>query len=108
MKSVDIVEGRVYNRAMLEKIKQSLLNQYYQFGRYNARVEVAVTTMSCNRVCIKIDISEGLVTQVRRINIIGRCAFSETKLEKQLGALSQPGWLTCFTQTDRYSQEKLD
>ncbi len=50
MKSLDIAEGRVYNAAMLEKIKQSLLNQYYQLGRYNARVELTVTSLPRNRV----------------------------------------------------------
>ena len=43
MKSLDIAECRVYNAAILEKIKQSLLNQYYQLGRYNARVDIDVT-----------------------------------------------------------------
>ena len=52
MKSVDIAEGRVYNRAMLDKIKQGLLNQYYELGRYNARVDVAVTDQGRNRVLI--------------------------------------------------------
>lgn len=108
MKSVDIAEGRIYNRAMLDKIKQSLLNQYYQFGRYNARVDVNITCLSRNRVLIKIDISEGLVTQVRRINIIGVRAFNQKCLEKQMSVLSTSGWFTFFTQTDRYSQEKLD
>src|SRR3990167_37448 len=40
MRSLDIAEGRAYNPAILERIKQSLLNQYYQLGRYNARVDV--------------------------------------------------------------------
>ncbi len=107
MKTVDIAEGRVYNGVILEKIKQSLLNQYYELGRYNARVDVTVTPMDRNRVMIKIDISEGLVAKVRKINIIGNHAFSEDKLVKQLD-LTTPGLFTFFTQTDRYSQEKMD
>lgn len=107
MKSVDIAEGRVYNRAVLEKIKQSLLNQYYELGRYNARVDVTVSQMERNRVLVNVDISEGLVTKVRNINIIGNHAFSEYRLSKQL-ELTTPGILTIITQTDRYSQEKLD
>jgi len=107
MKSVDIAEGRVYNSTMLEKIKQSLLNQYYELGRYNARVDVTVTRMERNRVLVKIDISEGLVTKVRQINIIGNHAFSERRLDRQL-ELSTPDLFTIVTQADRYSQEKLD
>src|SRR5438128_2206600 len=53
LRSLDVAEGRVYNPSVLEKIKQSLLNQYYQLGRYNARVDVYVTQMSRNRVLVK-------------------------------------------------------
>jgi outer membrane protein insertion porin family len=107
MKSVDIAEGRVYNSAVLEKIKQSLLNQYYELGRYNARVDITVTPMDRNRVLVQIVISEGLVTKVRHINIIGNHVFSEKTLDKQL-EVTTPGLFTFFTQTDRFSQEKLD
>jgi outer membrane protein insertion porin family len=107
MKSVDVAEGRVYNRAILDRIKQSLLNQYYQLGRYNARINVEVTPLERNRVLVKIDISEGLVAKIRHINIIGNKTFPEKKLVKQL-TISTPGLFTFFTQTDQYSQEKLD
>lgn len=107
MRSVDIAEGRVYNPVVLDKIKQSLLNQYYQLGRYNARVDVCVSPMSRGRVLVTITISEGLVAKVRHINIIGNHTFSERLLNKQL-ELTTPGIFTFFTQTDRYSQEKLE
>ncbi len=107
MKGVGIAEGRVFNDVTLEKIKQSLLDQYYNVGRYNARVNVTVTPMDRNRVKITIDISEGLIAKVRQINLIGNHVFSERILDKQLD-LTTPGVITFFTQTDRYSQEKLD
>jgi outer membrane protein insertion porin family len=107
MKSLDIAEGRVYNRAILDRIKQSLLNQYYQLGRYNARIDVTVTSMERNRVLVKIDISEGLAAKIRRINIIGNHAFSENRLVSQM-TISTPGLFTFVTQNDQYSQEKLE
>ncbi len=107
MKSVDIVEGRIYNAVMLERIKQSLLNQYYQLGYYNARIDVDLTTLSNNRVSIKINISEGLVAKIRGIHIIGNHVFSERELQKQL-TISLPNLLSFFTQSDRYSEEKLE
>jgi len=107
MKNVNVAEGRVYDRAVLDKIKQSLLNQYYQLGRYNARVDVTATPMERNRVFVKIDISEGLIAKVERINIIGNKVFSEKTLIKQLD-LTTRGLFTFFTQTDRFSQEKLE
>jgi outer membrane protein insertion porin family len=107
MKSVNISEGRVYDAAVVEKIRQSLLSQYYQLGRYNARVDVSATRMSRNRVALKIDISEGLVAKVRRISIIGNQVFSEDTLVKQMD-LTTTGLITFVTQTDRYSEEKLE
>lgn len=107
MKSMDIAEGRVYNPAIIEKIKQSLLNQYYQVGRYNARVTVTTTPMSRNRVIVQIKISEGLIAKVRRISIIGNNAFDEATLIKQID-LTTSGLTTFITQADRYSEEKLE
>src|SRR3990167_4011040 len=104
--SLDIKEGSIYNPATLERVKQSLLNQYYQLGRYNARVDVAVTPMPRNRVMVRIIISEGLVAKVRHITIIGNHVFSERTLIKQLD-ITTPGLFTLLTQTDRYSEEKL-
>lgn len=107
MRSVSVAEGRVYNRAILDKIKLSLLNQYYQLGRYNARVEVKSESMERNRVLVEIVISEGVVAKVRAINIIGNRAYKQKVLNKQL-TISTPGLFTFFTQKDQYSQEKLD
>lgn len=107
MRSLDIAEGRVYNPAMLEKIRQSLLNQYYQLGRYNARVDVRTSSLPRNRVMVRIDISEGMMAKVKRISIIGNHVFDEKTLIKQM-ELNTAGLFTFITQSDRYSEERLD
>lgn len=107
MKSLEISEGRVYNPAIIERIKQSLQGQYYQLGRYNARVDVTTTPMPRNRVSVKINISEGLVAKVKRITIIGNHVFDESTLIKQMD-LTTTGLFSYFSQTDRYSEEKLE
>jgi len=107
MRSLDVAEGRAYNPAVLEKIKQSLLNQYYQLGRYNARVDISVAPMTRNRVLVKVDISEGLVAKIRRISIIGNHVFDENTLIKNMD-ISTSGLFTFISQSDRYSEEKLE
>ncbi len=107
MTGVNVAEGRVYDRAVLDRVTQSLLNQYYELGRYNARVDVRISPMPRNRVLVQIIISEGLVAKVRGINIIGNHTFSQKELDKKL-TLSTPGLFTIFTQKDRYSAEKLE
>jgi outer membrane protein insertion porin family len=107
MKSLDIAEGHIYNQAVLERIRKSLLGQYYQLGRYNARVDITTTPMTRNRVMVKITISEGLVAKVKRISILGNHAFDESTLIKQLD-LTTTGLFTFISQSDRYSEEKLE
>jgi outer membrane protein insertion porin family len=107
MKTMEVAEGRTYNPLILDKIKQSLLNQYYQLGRYNARVDVKVTPLSRNRVLVNIDISEGLVAKIQKISIIGNHIADEKTLVKQLD-LSTTGLFSFVTQSDRYSEEKLE
>lgn len=107
MKTLDIAEGRVYNPAILEKIKQGLLSQYFQLGHYNARVIVTVTPLPRNRVLVKIDISEGLVAKIRHISIIGNHAFKEKRLLNQLD-MTTTNVFTFLTQTDRYSEARLE
>ncbi len=107
MDNVHIAEGKIYDQGVLDQIKQSLLNEYYLLGRFNARVDVTVSSMPRNRVQVNIAISEGLVARVQGIDIVGNHAFSDRTLTSTL-TLSTPGLLTFFTQTDRFSQEKLD
>lgn len=107
MKNVDIVEGRIYNPAMLDKIQHGLLNQYYQLGYYNARVDVDVSPMPNNRVSVKINISEGVIAKIRAVHIMGNHAFTDAQLQKQL-TLSIPTPFTFITQEDRYSEERLE
>lgn len=107
MKSLDIAEGRVYNAAMLEKIRTSLLGQYYLLGRYNARVDLTTASMSRNRLQVTINISEGVVAKVKRITIIGNTVFSESTLIGQLD-LTTTGLLSFVTQSDRYSEDKME
>lgn len=107
MKALDVAEGRVYSPAVLDKIKQSLLNQYYSLGRYNATVKVDTTPMPRNRVAVQIQISEGLIARVKRISIIGNHAFSEKTLINEM-ELSTSGLFSFATQSDRYSEEKLE
>src|SRR5262249_38730895 len=107
MKTLDVAEGRVYNPAVLDKIKQSLLNQYYQLGYYNARVDISTTSMPRNRVAVNIDISEGLIAKVYQISIIGNHAFDEATLVKQL-TVTRKGLITFITKADQYSETKLE
>jgi outer membrane protein insertion porin family len=57
-------------------------------------------------VGISIAVTEGPVAKIRGINIVGNEKFSEKEL-LALFVQRTPGWLTWYTQADRYSREKL-
>jgi outer membrane protein insertion porin family len=57
-------------------------------------------------VALRFDITEGDVTKIADINIIGARDFSEKELLKQM-KLTTPGWFTWFTKNDQYSKQQL-
>lgn len=106
LKRLGIDEGLTYNQAVVNKIKIGLEEEYYNMGYYGALIDIDVVKQPRNRVALHIDIKEGVVAIVRKINFIGNKNFSSKELKKQLD-ISTPGWFTWVTNTDRYSAEKL-
>lgn len=100
-------EGRVFDQSMLERAEFELKEQYLGKGKYGVEVTSTVTPLPRNRVGVSFDVFEGEVAKIREINIVGNKAFSEGDLQ-DLFQLSTPGWLTWYTNTDKYSREKLE
>ena len=106
LKQAGIAKGRVFNRSVLAELKRELRQQYFARGKYNVRIETRVTELEGNRVAIGIDISEGVVTRIRRVNIIGNRAFSDEELMKDF-ASGRPAWWAFFSRRDEYAKAKL-
>lgn len=104
--SLNISEGRIYSPSQIDKITKGLLGQYYELGRYNAKVETKVKTLSPGLVSVDIHISEGLVAKIDQIHIVGAHSFSESQLIKAL-PISTRSILNFFSEKDRYSETKL-
>jgi outer membrane protein insertion porin family len=103
---VGLAEGRVFDRALLDKVEQELLRLYYSRGRYAVQVKSQVQPLERNRVAVSLDIAEGAVASISQINIVGNKAFTEKKLLSQLQS-STGGWFSFFTKDDQYSKQKL-
>ena len=103
---VGLAEGRVFDRALLDRVEQELLQQYFSRGRYAVQIDTQVRPLERNRVAITLDISEGAVASISRINIVGNQAFSDRELLRQLQS-STTGWFSFFTKDDQYSKQKL-
>jgi outer membrane protein insertion porin family len=106
LRELGMAEGRIFDRAVLDSAEQELKRQYLAKGMYAAAVQTTVTPLERNRVGISIAVTEGPVAKIRGINIVGAQAFRESEV-LGLFVLRTPGWLTWYTQADRYSRERL-
>ncbi len=106
LKDIGLSEGRVFNRAVLDRIEQELRRQYFSQGRYAVQLKTTVSPLPRNRVAIRIDISEGETARIKRINIVGNKAFTDEQLMEGFKS-GVPGWLDFFSDADQYSRQKL-
>jgi len=107
LKEMGIVKGRIFQRSALEKISRELKQAYNARGKYNARIETKVTELTENRVGITITISEGRVSRIKEIKIIGNHDFTQQELLSQF-TLAPQGLLTYFSKKDQYSKTAMD
>ncbi len=106
LKGIGLAEGRVFDRALLDKVEQELTRQYYARGKYSVVITPEVKTIERNRVNITLDISEGVAARIKQINIVGNQAFDEDELLALMKS-STSGWLSLLTKDDQYSKQQL-
>ena len=107
LKDMGLVKGRVFQRASLERLEKELKQAYNARGKYNARIKTKVADLTENRVAINVVVSEGRVSRIKEIKIIGNHDFSEKELLSEL-ALSSSNLYTYFTKKDQYSKASMD
>ncbi len=106
LKDTGIAEGRIFDRALLEKAEQELKRQYLTRGKYGVTITTTVTPLERNRVGVNFNIEEGAAAKIKQINLVGAKSFSEKELLSQF-ELTTPGWITWYTKNDQYSRQKL-
>ncbi|MDH5710128.1 MAG: outer membrane protein assembly factor BamA [Gammaproteobacteria bacterium] len=106
LEDIGIVQGRIYNRSLLEKLTQELERVYFSQGKYGIRIETKIEELDQNRVNIDIKISEGQVALIRQINIIGNKVFDDETLLDEI-ELGVPGAFS-LSDADEYSKPKLN
>ena len=106
MTSIGLQVGNMFNQNLINQVKQSLVQEYNNQGKYAVQVNVDAVPQPDNRVALTINISEGLDAKIESINIVGNHVFSNKTLIKQLG-LSTGGIIAFFTKNDVYVPTKL-
>ncbi len=106
LKYVGLAEGRIFDKAALEKSENELKRQYIARGKYGVVVNTTVKELERNRVAVSFNVEEGSASKIRRINIVGSQAYAEKDLLDMM-QLTTPGWFTWFSKNDQYSKQKL-
>lgn len=106
LKDLGLGEGRILDKALLDKAEQELKRQYFNRGMYAVQVKATTTPLERNRVAVNFDVTEGGVAKIRSINIVGSQAFKEKDLLK-LFNLTTPTWMSWWSKNDQYSKQKL-
>ena len=106
LRDVGFQEGRIFDRSLLDQAEQELKRQYLTRALYGVEVTTTVTPLERNRVAINFNIIEGETAKIKRINIVGDNAFSESDL-LDIMQLRTSGVFTSFSKNDQYSRQKL-
>lgn len=107
LKELKLEKGEILNKSILDQVVKSLKSAYSMQGRYNAQISSTVEPVGPSRVNVSINISEGRVALVKKIQIIGNEHFDNDKLLKQL-TLTPTKWNSLFTRHDHYSKDSLN
>lgn len=106
LKALGLAEGRILDRALLERAEQELKRQYFNRGMYAVEVRSVTTPLERNRVALSFEVSEGETARIKAINIVGHQAFTEQELLR-LFRQRTTGLMSWWTRDDRYSRQTL-
>lgn len=107
LKEMGLVKGRVFQKSSLERLEKELKQAYSSRGKYNSRIETKIASLTENRVAINITVSEGRVSRIKEIKIIGNHDYSSSELLPEF-ALTTSNLFTYFTKKDQYSKAGMD
>src|SRR5574343_1843335 len=69
LKETGIAEGRIFDRALLDKAEQELKRHNLTRGKYAANITTTVTPLERNRVAVSFNIEEGVAAKIKQLNI---------------------------------------
>ncbi len=102
------VEPRgIFTAARVQADVQRILEVYRRSGRFAVNVTPQYKPLNQNRVDVVFEISEGPVTGVRSINILGNEAFSDRRLRGELVTEQSRLW-RFFSSNDNYDPDRLE
>ena len=106
LRDVGLAEGRIFDRAILDRADQEMRRQYLARGYYGVDVKTTVTPLDRNRVRLSIVVDEGEAASIESIRFVGNRVMDDDDLREQM-QLSTTGWMSWYTKSNLYAREKL-
>jgi outer membrane protein insertion porin family len=106
LKSVGLAEGQIFDKTKLAFMEQEIKKQYLALGKYTASVKTSTSPLERNRLAIRFDIEEGIISRIKEINVVGNQIYSGSVLISQF-QLQTTNWLSWWYKDDQYSKQKL-
>jgi len=106
MKGIGLAEGQIYDKSKLEFAEQEIKKQYLAQGKYTATVKTSASPLERNRVAIRFDIEEGIVSRIKEINVVGNQLYNKSDITSEF-ELKTTNWLSWWYKDDQYSKQKL-
>ena len=96
----------VYTRSRVQNDVQRLIDVYRRNGRFAVTVEPKVIQLPQNRVDLIFEITEGPVTEIRRIGFVGNVKYSDSDL-RSVVRTKETAWYRFLTADDIYDPDRL-
>jgi outer membrane protein insertion porin family len=97
----------IFTRARVQNDVQRIIELYRQSGRFAATVTPKIAEQPQNRVDLIFEVTEGPVTDVRRINFVGNVIFTDAELRRVL-ATEESRWWKFLTSNDNYDPDRME
>ncbi|WMN59528.1 outer membrane protein assembly factor BamA [Pseudoalteromonas xiamenensis] len=103
----NIRQGEPLDRTVLDNIEKGLTEFFHSIGKYNAKVDIKVTSLPRNRVKLQLNFEEGDAASVRQINLVGNELFSDEDLLQLFESQQDLPWWQ-FLSNDRYQKKTIE
>ncbi|GAA4041751.1 outer membrane protein assembly factor BamA [Sphingomonas rosea] len=104
---IRLAPRQIFTRSKVRSDVERIIELYKRQGRFGARVEPKTVNLDQNRVDLVFEITEGDLSKVRAINIIGNEQFPDSRLRKEMYTRQAGGALGFLKSNDTYDPDRL-
>jgi outer membrane protein insertion porin family len=104
---IRLAPRQIFTRSKVRSDVDRITELYKRSGRFAATIEPKIVQLDQNRVDLIFEISEGPVSKVRAINIIGNEQYNDGRLRKEMYTREAGGLLGFFRSNDSYDPDRL-